>query len=520
MFREVPMIEIREVLRLRQMGYGLRRIAQLLRTDRKTIRRYLAAAEMVGFRPETSEITDGLVTDVVVALQPGRPGGWHGEAWAALEGQHGLVQQWLDEGLRLTKIEVLLQRRGVTVPYRTLHRYCVLELGFGAGRETVRVDDGQPGQELQVDFGRMGLLGHLGMARRLVKGLVLTAAVSRHMFCWLTFGESLEEVIEGFEEAWLFFGGIFRVVISDNLKAIVVKADPLHPTLNPGFLEYAQARGFVVDPCIIKSPTQKPRVERTVPYCRQAGFAGENFPDIESGRVQMRRWCLEEAGMRIHGTTKRRPLEHFQQVELGQLLPPPQGRYEVPIYAHPKVARDHHISLGKALYSVPGGHIGEQVDVRADSRLVKISYHGVLLREHVRQAPGGRSTLAEDLPQEKRGYAMRDLEYLKSVATSHGQQIGVYATQLLDSPLPWTRMRQVYRLLGLVKRYGAERVEQACTKTLALDVVDVVRVQRILEQALEREREVAGVQMTLPLPPRFARDPSEFTLKNKEDHRA
>ena len=115
---------------------------------------------------------------------------------------------------------------------------------------------------------------------------------------------------------------------------------------------------------------------------------------------------------------------------------------------------------------------------------------------------------------------MRDLEYLKSVATGHGEQIGIYATQLLDSPLPWTRMRQVYRLLGLVKRYGAERVGHACAKTLALEVVDVVRVQRILEQALEQEREEAGVQMALAFPPRFARDPSEFALKKKENHRA
>lgn len=521
MFREVPMVEVREVLRLRQMGYGLRRTAALLGLDRKTVRRYLAVAEKVGFGPESGEITDELVADVLVALQPGRPGGWHGENWAGLESQRSLLQEWLSDGLRLTKIEVLLRRRGVTVPYRTLHRYCVLELGFGAPRDTVRVDDGEAGQELQADFGRMGMVGRRGSVRRLVKGLVLTAVLSRHMFCWPTFGETLEEVIEGFEEAWIFFGGVFHVVISDNLKAIVLKADPLHPDLNAGFLEYAQARGFVVDPCIIKSPTHKPRVERVVPFCRESGFAGENFPDLESARTGMRRWCLEEAGMRIHGTTQRRPLEHFREAELEQLLPLPEGRYEVPIYARPKVARDHHVAVAKALYSVPGDHIGERVEVRADSRLVKISYRGIVLREHVRQAPGGRSTLSEDLPEEKRGYAMRDVEYLKGVAAGHGEQIGIYAGQLLDSPLPWTRMRQVYRLLGLVKRYGAERVGQACTKTLALEVVDVTRVQRILEQALEQEREAAGVQMTLAFPSRFARDPSEFALKKeKENHHA
>ncbi len=97
--------------------------------------------------------------------------------------------------------------------------------------------------------------------RRVVRGLVLTACVRRHQFCWPTYGESLLEVIEGLEEGWDFFGGVFCVLIPDNLKAVVDRADRLNPRINPAFLEYAQARGFRIDPCIIASPTQKPRVE-------------------------------------------------------------------------------------------------------------------------------------------------------------------------------------------------------------------------------------------------------------------
>jgi hypothetical protein len=78
------------------------------------------------------------------------------------------------------------------------------------------------------------------------------------------------------------------------------------------------------------------------------------------------------AGTRIHGTTQRRPLEHFLEAERPHLLPAPPARYEVPIYARPKVHRDHHVEVARALYSVPGGHLGEHVEVRADSRLVRI----------------------------------------------------------------------------------------------------------------------------------------------------
>ena len=69
--------------------------------------------------------------------------------------------------------------------------------------------------------------------------------------------------------------------------------------------------------------------------------------------------------------------------------------------------------------------------------------------------PGQRSTDPGDFPTGKEVYATRDLERLRHMAADHGDAIGVYATALLDTPLPWTKMRQVYRLLGLVKKWGA-----------------------------------------------------------------
>lgn len=519
MFREVSMIEVREVLRLRQRVPYVRQIARLTGLDRKTVNRYLKRATAAGFDPAGGRITDEVVAAVVGELRPGRPGGDHGTTWSVLEGQHQFLKDRMDEGLTLVKTRTLLRRRGVEVPYRTLHRYCVAEFEFGARKGTVPVDDGEPGHELQIDFGRLGKVGHEPGKRRMVKGLIFTACVSRHQFCWVTYGETLAEVIEGFEEAWEYFGGIFRVAIVDNFKAVVDRADPLHPVLNPQFLEYAQARGFVIDPCMRQSPTQKPRVERTVPFCRGNGFAGEHFADLEAARRGMRQWCMEEAGMRIHGTTQRRPLEHFLEVEQSHLLSLPMSRYDVPLYGRPKVARDHHISIAKALYSVPGNRIGQKVDVRADRCLVRIFQQGQVLREHPRQPPGGRSTYPEDMPEHKRGYAMRDLDYLKRQAAGHGERIGVYAVRLLDDPLPWTRMRKVYRLLSLVKRFGADRVEAACARTLELDVVDIASVQRIVERALEQEGREAGSAPRLApiLRPRFARDPGAFAVTREHD---
>lgn len=338
--------------------------------------------------------------------------------------------------------------------------------------------------------------------------------MSRYRFCWLTLAQTTKAIIEGFEEAWSFYGGIFHVVIFDNPKPVVVTADPIAPRFNVAFLEYARARGFVVDPTRVRKATDKGRVERSVPYCRDSGFAGEDFTSFEDARAHMITWSREVAGLKIHGTTARRPREHFAEVERSHLLPAPTARYDLPLYAQPQVGRDRHIAVAKALYSVPGEHIGEEVSVRADQKLVRISLRGVLLKVHPRQAPGGRSTDPADLPEGVRAHAMRDTASLRSAAAAHGVAVGTYAARLLEGPLSWTRMRQVYRLLGLVRRYGAERVDAACERALAFDVVDVTKISRMLERALEATArpESASRSSGRVVQLRFARSVMEFSL--------
>jgi hypothetical protein len=114
------------------------------------------------------------------------------------------------------------------------------------------------------------------------------------------------------------------------------------------------------------------------------------------------------------------------------------------------------------------------VDVRADRSLVRIFARGQLVKVHPRQAPGRRATDPDDLPSLKTAYALRDLDRLRRMAAGHGEAIGADASALLEHPLPWTKMRQVYALLGLVKS-GARRVSsrhapaRSITKSSASD---------------------------------------------------
>jgi hypothetical protein len=109
---------------------------------------------------------------------------------------------------------------------------------------------------------------------------------------------------------------------------------------------------------------------------------------------------------------------------------------------------------------------------------------------------------------------LRDLQHLRRLATGHGPAIGVFAAALLDTPLPWTRMRQVYALLGLVKKWGADRVDSACASALEHEAINVRLIDRMLERATENT--TTKVQPSLPgvvVPARFARDPEHFATR-------
>ena len=243
-------------------------------------------------------------------------------------------------------------------------------------------------------------------------------------------------------------------------------------------------------------------------YVRGNFFAGEDFAGLADAQARAEAWCRNVAGARIHGTIQARPGEVFAEHEAAALLPVP-APYDVPVFTSVKVHRDFHVEVARSLYSAPQQYLGRRLDARADTQLVKLFHRGVLVKVHPRQQPGHRVTDPADLPEHKSTYAMRDVAALAAAARRHGDAIGVYASRLLDTDLPWTRMRQVYRLLGLVRRYGPGPVDAACARALEVDVVAVTKIASMLEKATENTPLPAAPAMTA-VTARFARDPAEY----------
>lgn len=520
-YREVDVVEVKEVLRRWLAGAGKKTIARELGIDVRTVRRYVQWAEEA--RPggiEEGDLDLDALTQAVVEARDGARGRPRGDAWALCEKHTEAIRKLLahthhGKPLKLTKVRKLLRREHkVDVPYATLHRFAVQELGFGRAPLTVPVAEGEPGHELQMDTGWVGefLPDERGVRRRF-KAWIFTATVSRYRFVWPIRRETTAESIEACEAAFEFYGGVFHVLVPDNTKALVDVADPLKPRLVRDFLEYAQARGFFVDCARVRKPQDKARVERTVRYVRDDCFAGERIADFTQARARAEVWCREEDGERVHSTTRRRPREHFEAVELAALKPLPASRYDVPRWTRPRVQRDQHARVANALYSLPADCVGKRLDARADRATVRFYEGARLVKAHARVEPGQRSTDPADFPDKDRfATAQRDTAYFVTRAGEHGEAVAAYAKSLLDAPLPWTRMRHAHALLRLARRYGSERVDLACRVLLDEDLVDVVRLERIVAQGGPPQSEEPRRGLVTPFP-RYLRPSSAYALK-------
>jgi transposase len=450
MYRELTMMEVREVLRRFGAGRSQRRIGRETGIGRNTVGRYVDAAAAVGFTE--GEPSDSVVAAVAQAVQE-RPAAAPSEQRLALAPHRDRIVRWLkDERLKLTKIHVLLARDGVDASYATLRRFAIDELGWGMRAPSIRVDDPAPGDEAQIDFGCMGtMLDTTGESRKLW-ALIVCLSHSRYSFVYPTFAQDLASLCKGLDAARKFFGGAPRRIVPDNMKTIVVRAHATSPRLNDAFTEYAQSRGIYVDLARVRSPQDKARVENHVAYVRESCFEGERFTDLNDARRSAALWSSEVAGARVHGTTRRVHREHYAEVERAQMHVVPVEPFDVPLWTEAKVHEDHHIQVQHALYSGPTRYIGSRVRVRSDRSLVCICRGSEMIKTHPRKQPGQRSTDHHDYPPGTSDYALRSVDRFLAKAATHGPDVKEFTDRFLDCALPWTRMRQAHQLERLCRK--------------------------------------------------------------------
>ncbi len=247
--------------------------------------------------------------------------------------------------------------------------------------------------------------------------------------------------VEAFEE----LGGVIETVVPDNLKAAVIRAAfgvDGGTALNRSYRELARHCGFKVDPTPPFDPGKKGKVESGVKYVKRNFFRSCTEKDAAVVEDLLSRWVIEIAGTREHGTTHRRPLQVFHDIEQATLRPLPPARFEPTVWKEARVHQDSHVIFDKRLYSVPWKLIGQAVWIRATAATVAIFHDDARVATHARRELGPRSTVDGHLPEHRADLRHRSRSYWEERAAAGITGAGARPSAALLARLtaiPWLR---------------------------------------------------------------------------------
>ena len=280
------------------------------------------------------------------------------------------------------------------------------------------------------------------------------------------------------ETAFRRLGGSPRLVILDNLREGVIKADYSDPTLNPLFKDVLDHYGVVALPCRVRDPDRKGKVESGVGHAQKTPLKGMRFESLEEAQAYLDRWEARWADTRIHGTTKRQVATMFAE-EKPSLKPLPIEPFRYYQYGERVVHLDGCVEVEAAYYGLPPGWIGRQVKVQWDRLHVRVLDPAThqLLREHVRQKRGGYRVRAEDNPTKTPLTTVQ----LLARARRAGSQIGTLC-DAIHRQQGEAAVRRILGMLSLTKKYGVPAVEDAAAAALELHVYEYRFVRRYLER--------------------------------------
>lgn len=452
----------RDIKRARLMGRPKAAELRALATERG----WLDAAALL---PEDAEIAAAL--------------GAHRRAASTISGlepHRAIIERWFAQGVSGVAIHAALRReRGFAGSYSAVRRM-LAALRAALPPDTTVPLVFAPGEAGQVDFGAGPVLVDpaTGELRR-TWCFVMTLCFSRHQYAEFVWDQTVATWLGCHRRAFEWFGAVPERLIIDNPKCAITRACIHDALVQRAYAECAEGYGFRIDPCPPADPQKKGIVEAGVKYVKGNFLPLRSFRDLTHLNAQARAWVMQEAGTRVHGTTRERPLERFE-LEKPLMKPLPAIAPDLGSWHGVTVHRDCHVQHERILYSVPFTLVGKRLWLRATDGAVSIFQDYRLVATHPRgRKPGQRFSLAAHLPPEAQAFFLQDRTWCAKQAAAVGPACTELVAQLLAERIV-ERLRAVQGILRLGKTYGPERLEAACARALYHATVQYRSVKNIL----------------------------------------
>ncbi len=309
-------------------------------------------------------------------------------------------------------------------------------------------------------------------------------------FALATWTEKLPDWIEGHVQALAFLGGVPALIVPDNPKVAVIKACFYDPQINRTYADLAAHYGTAILPARPRRPRDKAKVEALVRIVERwllGKLRNQRFyslADVNAAIGDMLSGLNEKRILRHQNRTRR---QLFDEVDAPRLKPLPAEAYVLAEWKVRKVGLDYHVDFDGHFYSVPYRHARADVELRATARTVEIFLKGERIAAHMRGSGNGKhTTLPEHMPSSHRRYAGWTIERIMKEAGAIGPGAEVFCKRVLELRThPEQGFRTCLGVVRMAKRYGADRLENACLRALEIGAMNYGSVKSILDNHLE-----------------------------------
>jgi transposase len=486
----ISMRNIRDALRL-NMGEGLslRDVAASLQVPFTTVGDHVRRAKAAGLG---WPLPEGLEDDALEALLF--------SSAAPPPAQARPVPDW-------KKVHVELRRPHVTLMLLWLEhkeafpdgyaysQFCEHYKRWRRGVDVVMRQEHKAGEKLFVDFpGRRIPIydertGELALEAEL---FVAVLGASSYLYAEALRSQELLHWVAGHVHAFEALGGCPAIVVCDNLRSGVTRPNRYEPDVNATYQEMAAHYGVAVIPTRSYKPRDKAKVEAGVLLAERwimARLRNEHFTSLGEANVEIGRlveWVNARPFKKLAGS--RRSL--FEELDRPALRSLPADRYEFAVWRKAKVNIDYHIEVraDRHYYSVPYRLAGETVDVRMSAATVEVFHRHRRVASHVRKFTPGYSTDPAHMPESHRRHAAWTPSRIIAWAAKTGPATAKLTEAIMAARRhPEQGFRSCLGIVRLGERYGAERLEAACERALAVRAHSYRSVESILRTGLDRQ---------------------------------
>lgn len=346
-----------------------------------------------------------------------------------------------------------------------------------------------PGECAQVDWGEYGSV-NVGSTRRRLSFFVLVLAHSRRLYVQFTVSQTMEHFLACHEQAFAAIQGVPAKIMVDNLKsAVLQRLAGCAPVFNARYLDFSRHWGFDIAACAPGRGNEKGRVENAVGYVKKNFLNGLELSEFSAINPAAQLWLDTVANVRIHGETRRRPIDVFQE-EQPRLRPLNPMPYDIGRIETARAGKQFRVTLDTNHYSVPARYVGVRVTLKAYPERVCIYHQDQLIARHVRCYDRHQDIEDPDHPKAliaQRANAREQRLWLRFLSLS--PQAQTYYDGLEQRRA--NARHHLRKIVALSDIYGTEPVARAIEDALVFHAFSCEYIANLLEMRT-RERPAAS----------------------------